>query len=72
MRNLSIAVNNEGGGYFLFLFDLQQCLKREENAQTGARGLEPGEDLQVNHNFKHLRMKPKQYLKPLLRRLKFK
>ena len=29
------------------MLDLQQCLKREENAQTGARGLEPGEDLQV-------------------------
>ena len=30
------------------MLDLQQCLKREANAQTGARGLEPGEDLQVN------------------------
>ena len=30
------------------MLDLQQCLKREENAQTGARGLEPGEDLQVS------------------------
>ena len=29
------------------MLDLQQALKRYENAQTGARGLEPGEDLQT-------------------------
>jgi hypothetical protein len=28
--------------------DLQQCLKREENGQTGTRGLEPAQDIQVN------------------------
>ena len=29
------------------MLDLQQCLKRYEEAQTGSRGLEPGEDLQT-------------------------
>ena len=29
------------------MLDLQQCLKRYEDAQTGSRGLEPGEDLQT-------------------------
>ena len=39
------------------MLDLQQCLKREENAQTGARGLEPGEDLQVRSSPSRFRMR---------------
>jgi len=59
VMNISLfTLSHRGFGYYVHgksvngradtdMLDLQQCLKRYEEAQTGSRGLEPGEDLQT-------------------------